>query len=148
MYIFLWIQYGCLANRICTLDLTLQEHAYSNILKSLQSKKGNFSDKKFRYFSYFCSKHIYRLWVLIRTALARQFWWVPTIYVFRKIRNNVYPVHPSFTTQKWGLRGSKLYRHVFVMQDGNTYVIKGLWCTFWCKHKNSFRTLGIVCGGG
>ena len=25
------------------------------------------------------------------------------------------PVNPSFTIQKWGLRGSKLYRHVFVM---------------------------------
>ena len=25
------------------------------------------------------------------------------------------PVNPSFTTSKWGLRGSKLYRHVFVM---------------------------------
>ena len=25
------------------------------------------------------------------------------------------PVNPSFTIQKWGLRGSKLYRHVFVI---------------------------------
>ena len=25
------------------------------------------------------------------------------------------PVNPSFTIQKWGLWGSKLYRHVFVM---------------------------------
>ena len=25
------------------------------------------------------------------------------------------PVKPSFTIQKWGLRGSKLHRHVFVM---------------------------------
>ena len=25
------------------------------------------------------------------------------------------PVNPSFTIQKWGLRGSNLYRHVFVM---------------------------------
>ena len=25
------------------------------------------------------------------------------------------PVNPSFTIQKWGLRGSKLYRDVFVM---------------------------------
>ena len=25
------------------------------------------------------------------------------------------PVNPSFTISKWGLRGSKLYRHVFVM---------------------------------
>ena len=25
------------------------------------------------------------------------------------------PLNPSFTIQKWGLRGSKLYRYVFVM---------------------------------
>ena len=25
------------------------------------------------------------------------------------------PVNPSFTIQKWGLSGSKYYRHVFVM---------------------------------
>ena len=25
------------------------------------------------------------------------------------------PINPSFTVKKWGLRGSKLYRHVFVM---------------------------------
>ena len=34
-----------------------------------------------------------------------------------KIRKIMYtPVNPSFTIQKWGLRGSKLYSHVFVMQ--------------------------------
>ena len=29
------------------------------------------------------------------------------------------PVNPSFTIQKWVLRGSTLYRHVFVVQEGN-----------------------------
>ena len=33
-----------------------------------------------------------------------------------EIRKIMYtPVNPSFTIKKWGLRGSKLYRHVFVM---------------------------------
>ena len=27
------------------------------------------------------------------------------------------PVNPSFTIQKWGFRGSTLYRHVFVMTE-------------------------------
>ena len=27
------------------------------------------------------------------------------------------PVNPGFTIYKWGLRGSKLYRHVFVMHS-------------------------------
>ena len=39
---------------------SLRKHIYSNILKILQPKTGKFSDKKFKYFSYFCSKH--RLW--------------------------------------------------------------------------------------
>ena len=51
--------------------LTLGKHAYSNTLKILLPKNGNFSDKKFWYFSYFCSKH--RLWVLIRTSSLRRF---------------------------------------------------------------------------
>ena len=34
-----------------------------------------------------------------------------------KIRKIMYtPVNPSFTIKKWGLRESKLYRHVFIMK--------------------------------
>ena len=33
----------------------------------------------------------------------------------RYSKNNVYPINPSFTIYKWGLRGSKLFRCVFVM---------------------------------
>ena len=33
----------------------------------------------------------------------------------RNKKNNVYPVNPRFTIYKWGLRGSKLYRYVFVI---------------------------------
>ena len=39
--------------------------------KNFIFKNWKFSDKKLRYFSYFCSK--YRLWVLVRTASARRF---------------------------------------------------------------------------
>ena len=45
--------------RLCTTK-SLRKHAYSNTLKILPPKNDNFSDKKFWYFSYFCSKH--RLW--------------------------------------------------------------------------------------
>ena len=31
--------------------------------------------------------------------------------------------NPSFTIWKWGLRGSKLYRHVFVMQGGSSVAV-------------------------
>ena len=40
----------------------------------------------------------------------------PQSMFWAEIRKIMYtPVNPSFTIQKWGLRGSKLYRHVFVM---------------------------------
>ena len=50
---------------------TLPKHAYSNILKISPPKTDNFQIKTLIFLSYFCSKH--RLWVLIRTALMRQF---------------------------------------------------------------------------
>ena len=40
----------------------------------------------------------------------------PQSMFWAEIRKLMYtPVNPSFTILKWGLRGSKLYRHVFVM---------------------------------
>ena len=38
----------------------------------------------------------------------------------RKIIIFIYPCKPQFYYIKWGLRGSKLYRYVFVMIHGNT----------------------------
>ena len=35
------------------------------------------------------------------------------------------PVNPGFTTKKWGLRGSKLYKYVFVMVILFCFVIAG-----------------------
>ena len=55
---------------LCIHRYTLQKHAYSNILKISLPKTESFHIKILK-FSYFCSKH--RLWVLIRTALQRQF---------------------------------------------------------------------------
>ena len=40
-------------------------------IENFTTKNWKFSDKKFWYFSYFCSKHI--LWVRVRTASARRF---------------------------------------------------------------------------
>ena len=42
-----------------------------------------------------------------------------------EIRKIMYtPVYPSFTIKEWGLRGSKLYRHVFVMVSEGTDLIR------------------------
>ena len=37
------------------------------------------------------------------------------MFLGRNKKNNVFPVNPSFTIQKLGLKGSKLHRYVFVM---------------------------------
>ena len=38
-----------------------------------------------------------------------------SMFLSRNKKNNVYLVNPSFAIQKWGLWGSTLYRHVFIM---------------------------------
>ena len=64
---------------LCSLNCTfsirrhtplLRKHAYSNILKILLPKNGNFQIKKLIIFN-FCTKH--RLWVPVRTASMRRF---------------------------------------------------------------------------
>ena len=81
----------------------LWKHAYSNTLKCYHQKNENFQIFFFLSFSYFCSKH--RLWVLVRTASARRFKRVPTIYVFsRNKKNNVYPCKPQFYYIKVGFK--------------------------------------------
>ena len=75
--------------------------------ENFTTKKWNFSDKKFWYFSYFCSKH--RLWVLVRTASMRQFQRVPTIYVLsRNKKNIVNPCKPHFYHIKVGFKVVKI----------------------------------------
>ena len=60
-------------------------------IENFTSKNWNFSDKIFRYFSYFCSKH--RLWLLVRTA---------SMFLSRNKKNNVYPCKPQFYYIKVG----------------------------------------------
>ena len=106
-----------------------KKHAYSNILKIFQPKNENFQIKNTVIFNVsaqnrdcgyslelpwwgslmstpnLCSKQ--RLWVLIRTALMRQFLMsTPNLCFWAEIRKIMYtPVNPSFTKYKWGLRG-------------------------------------------
>ena len=67
--------------------------------------------KKNLKFSYFCSKH--RLWILVNIYCG--YLLEPPRFLSRNSKNNVCPCKPHFTILKWGWRGSKLYRHVFVM---------------------------------
>ena len=49
------------------------------------------------------------------------------------------PVNPSFTILKWGLRGSKLYRRVFVMLLQMYIYEKGIWCILFAKNLQNSR---------
>ena len=61
-------------------SISITKTAYSNILKTLPPKNGNFSDKK-KSDIFHISAQKHRLWVLVRTASSRRFYRVPTIYV-------------------------------------------------------------------
>ena len=80
--------------------------------ENFTTKKWNFSDKKFWYFSCFSSKH--RLWVLVRTALTR-----PTICVLsrNKKNKNIDPCKPYSHTWEFcvpDVHISHLYDVIYV----------------------------------
>ena len=78
----------------------LQKQAYSNVLKILPPKTENFQIKNSDIFHISAQN--------IDCGYNLCFW--------AEIRKIMYtPVNPSFTIWKWGLRGSKLCRYVFMM---------------------------------
>ena len=68
-------------------------------------------------FFIFCSKH--RLWVLVRTASARRFKRVPTIYVLSKIRKNIKNFHLNIIICTAVRYCSILHGHICVMENHN-----------------------------
>ena len=83
-------------------------------IENFTTKKWKLSENKIWFFSYFCSKHRlwvlncgskHRLWVLVRIASS-------SMFLSRNKKINVYSCKPQIC---WGLRGSKLYRPVFVI---------------------------------
>ena len=93
--------------------LSLQKHAYSNILRILPQKNENVQIKNSGSF------HISVENIDCGYSLE-WFWWVCTMYnlcFWAEMKKIMYtPENPSFIVQKWSLRGSKLYRYVFVME--------------------------------
>ena len=103
--------------RISTVSLyssPLRKHAYSNILKILPPKNENFQVKYSDIFQ-ISAQNIDCGYSLVppRRGGSNEYPQSMCKAEIRKIRYT--PVNPSFTIYKWGLRGSKLYRHVFVM---------------------------------
>ena len=93
-------------------SLPVLHHHYENTpiqiyWKFHHQKMKIFRLKKSWYFSYFWSKQ--RMWVLLRTASARRFSWVPITYILsRNKRNNIYPSKPQFYYIKMGFKGVKV----------------------------------------
>ena len=80
-------------------------------IKNFTTKNGKFSDKRFWYFMIFLLKTIDCGYSL--EPPRREY---PQSIFFSKIWKILCtPVNPSFTILNLGLRGSKLYRRVFVM---------------------------------
>ena len=103
----------------------LRKHTYSNILKILPPKNENFQMKNSDIF------HISAQNIDSGYSLEPPRWGgsneYPQSMFWTEIRKLMYtPVNPSFTVSQWGLRGSKLYRHVSVMivyDNQSCYVI-------------------------
>ena len=96
-------------------NCTLRKHAYSNILKISPPKNENFQIKNSNIF-HISAQNIVCGYSLEppRRGGSNEY---PQSMFLAEIRKIMYtPVNPSFTIYKWGLRGSKLYRHVFVMK--------------------------------
>ena len=92
---------------------TLGKHIYSNtcILKILPPKTVSFQIKCW-YFSYFCSKH--RFWVFVRTtSVSRSNKYPQFMFLSRNKKNNVYPCKPQFYYIKVGFKGGQNYIRTF-----------------------------------
>ena len=89
---------------------TLYENTPIQIYWNFTTKKGKFSDKKFWYFSYSCSKHSLEP---PRRGGSNEY--PQSMFWSRNQNNNVYPCKPQFYYIKVGFKGPKWYRYVFVM---------------------------------
>ena len=99
-------------------SFSLRKHAYSNILKILPPKSENFKMKNSNIF------HISDQNIDFGYSLEPPQWGSSNEYpqsIFFSInkKNNVYPCKPQFYYIK---RGSKLYRHVFVMLTNENFI--------------------------
>ena len=88
-------------------SLPLRKHAYSNVLKILPPKNWKISDKKFWYFSHFCSKH--RLWYSLeppRRGGSNEY--PQSMVLSRNKENNVHPCKPQFYYIKLRFKGFRI----------------------------------------
>ena len=92
----------------------LRKQAYSNILKSLPPKKENFQIK-ISDICHISAQNIDCGYSLEPLRRGGSNVYPQLMFLSRNKKNNVYPCNNPVLVYKLGLRGSKLYRHVFVM---------------------------------
>ena len=106
--------------RFLTLQLILVLHyfilisktrLFTNILKILSPKNENFQMKNSDMF-HISAQNIDCGYSLEPPQRGGSNEYPQSMLLSRSKKNNIYPCSPSI---KWGLRGSKLYMHVFVM---------------------------------
>ena len=89
------------------LRLPLRKHAYSNILKLLQPKNENFQIKSYDIF-HIPVQNIDCGYSLEPPRRGGSNEFPQSMFLSRNKINYVYPCKPSFTIQKWDLKGTKL----------------------------------------
>ena len=85
---------------------TLRKHAYSNILKTLQSKKGNFPIKNSDIF-HISAQNIDCGYSLEPPRRGGSNEYPQSMFLSRNKKNNVYPCKPQFYYIKVGFKGIK-----------------------------------------
>ena len=86
---------------------SLRKHAYSNILKILQPKRGKFSDKKFWYF-HISAQNIDCRYSLEPPRRGGSNEYPQSMFLSSNKKNNVYPCKPQFYYIKMGFKGVKI----------------------------------------
>ena len=109
--------------------------------ENFTTKKWIFLDKKFWYFSYFCSKH--RLWVPVKTTLRDSSNEYTQSVFWAEIRIIVYtPVNPSFFYIKVGFKGVKFIKACFC--DAVVKVLLYIYFLFFRENK-TWHFMWIIC---
>ena len=97
------------------IKFALRKHAYSNIEKISSPKTENFQIKNSDIFP-ISAQNINCGYSLEPPRQGGSNEYPQSMFLSRNKKNNVYPCKPQFFYTKVGLKGSKLYRYVFVME--------------------------------
>ena len=93
---------------------SLRKPAYSNILKISPAKTEGFQIKQSDIF-HISAQNVDCVYSLEPPRRGGSNKYSQSMFLSRTKKIIYFPLNPSFTILKWGLRGSKLYRYVFVM---------------------------------